>query len=172
MSEPSAPPAPPARSVAGACARAVEWLIGGVLLVVVVLACLQVFMRFVLDRPLSWPEELSTLLLVWAVMFGSFVAVVRQSHLRVDFIAARLPGLAGALVNTLSQLCILAVACGMAWYGWAFYESTAGDHSTTLGYGRNLYYLPIAIAGAAMVPAVLRNLVAAWSRDGAPGSAA
>jgi TRAP-type C4-dicarboxylate transport system permease small subunit len=167
MSAPSTNPEAPPSSLVGSFAQLIEWVVGGVLLVIVMLACLQIFMRFVLDRPLSWPEELSTLLLVWAVAFGSFVAVVRQSHLRVDFIAAKVPGLAGDLVNTLSQLCILAVACGMAWYGWAFYSSTAGDTSTTLGYGRNLYYLPIAIAGAAMIPAVLCNLVAVWSRGGA-----
>lgn len=147
----------------GSVLRGADFLSGLVLLVIVVLSCLQVFMRFVLDAPLSWPEELSTLLLVWAVFLGSAVAVAREGHLRVDFVISRLSPTGARVVRSFAQLCVLAVAIAMCWSGWQFFKSTTGDTSTSLGYGRNLYYLPIALSGAAMVAASVINLARLWT---------
>lgn len=143
--------------------RGAEFLGGLVLLAIVMLSCLQVFMRFVLDAPLPWPEELSTLLLVWAVFVGSAVAVAREAHLRVDFVISRLSPRGARVVRSFAQLCVLVVAIAMCWFGWQFFKSTAGDTSTSLGYGRNLYYLPIALSGAAMIAASVINLTRLWT---------
>lgn len=140
----------------------IEWTVGLILLVITALACMQVFNRYVMEAPLTWTEEFAQLLLVWAVMLGAAAGIKRGGHLRVDFLVSRLPSVPRRVLVVLINALVFAVALGMTWYGWVFYQSTSGDYSTSLGYARNLFYLPIPISGLLMmafiVPATAREL--------------
>jgi TRAP-type transport system small permease protein len=140
----------------------IEWTVGLLLLVITALACMQVFNRYIMEAPLSWTEELAQLLLVWAVMLGAAASIKRDGHLRVDFLVSRLPSVPRRALLVLINVLVFAVALGMTWYGWVFYQSTSGDYSTSLGYARNLFYLPIPVSGllmmAFLVPATIAEL--------------
>ena len=49
----------------------------------VLLLCLQVFMRFVLHQAFSWNEELSRFVFVWFCYLAGSLGVQRQGHIRV-----------------------------------------------------------------------------------------
>jgi len=56
-----------------------EIFIGQIILIVFVISsALQVIMRCVFNNPLSWPEELSSVLLVWLVFIGATAISKRQ----------------------------------------------------------------------------------------------
>ena len=50
----------------------------------VLLLCLQVFMRFVLHQAFSWNEELSRFVFVWFCYLAGSLGVQRQGHIRVS----------------------------------------------------------------------------------------
>lgn len=127
------------------------WVLAVLLAVIVVLAALQVFTRYVLDDPLRWTQEVSRLLLVWSVFLGAAAATGRNAHIKVDLVAHHL-GERGLRVIELGQYLVgAAIGVSMAIYGWRFYSQTRGDFSTSLGYPRNLFYLPVSIGGALIV---------------------
>ncbi|MHB8916733.1 MAG: TRAP transporter small permease [Desulfocucumaceae bacterium] len=60
--------------------------------VMVLAVLLQVFFRYVLNSPLSWPEELTIYLMAWMAFVGSAVAVKSSEHIGVDLLLTFLPG--------------------------------------------------------------------------------
>ena len=64
-----------------------EIFIGQIILAVfVVLSALQVIMRCVFNYPLSGPEQLSSILLVWLVFIGATAISKRHNHVRVEIL--------------------------------------------------------------------------------------
>lgn len=69
----------------------VEFFIPAFMLVVMlVVVNLQVFMRFVLQNPLSWPEEISRWCLVWITFAGLGYGAHNEALVRIDFFVKRL----------------------------------------------------------------------------------
>lgn len=52
----------------------------------------QVIFRFVLDAPLSWPEELGRLLFIWLVFLGSVVVTRAEDHIAIELFDQALDG--------------------------------------------------------------------------------
>jgi TRAP-type C4-dicarboxylate transport system permease small subunit len=50
---------------------------------------IQVVFRYILNNPLSWPEELAGYVLVWFTLFGAVVATKRKAHTIVEFLLKR-----------------------------------------------------------------------------------
>lgn len=59
--------------------------------VMVMAILLQVFCRYILNSPLSWPEELTIFLMAWVAFIGSAVAVKSSEHIGVDLLIFFLP---------------------------------------------------------------------------------
>lgn len=139
-----------------------EWTAGGLLSIIVILTTFQVSARYIFSSPVNWIEEFCQLLLVWAVMLGAAATVKTNAHLAVDFILQRLNPLLRRAAVVLINTGVLILSIGMVWYGMDFYWRTAGDYSTSLGFARNLYYLPIPVAGMLMTififPATISSL--------------
>ena len=67
-------------------------MIAGALIAVMFAAIvLGVFMRYVLESPLAWTDELAVCLLLWATFLGGAFAVRTDEHVSFDVIYAALP---------------------------------------------------------------------------------
>lgn len=139
-----------------------EWLVGALLGLIVLLSGTQVFFRYVLAQPINWIEEFAQLLLVWAVMLGAAAGIKRNGHLRIDFLFNLTSGKLRCIAIIVVNLLVAVVALGMIVHGSAFYVDTAGDYSTSLGFARNLFYMPIPVSGGLtlvfLVPATIKAL--------------
>ncbi|WP_338722025.1 TRAP transporter small permease [Devosia sp. XK-2] len=62
-----------------------KYLLTAILVTISVVLVLQVFMRYVINSPLVWAEELARYLLVWCTMIGTSLAVRESRHIVVDF---------------------------------------------------------------------------------------
>lgn len=67
-------------------------LIGILMALMVIVMCYQVVLRYVFNDANIWSEEVTRYMFVYAVLFGSFVAVRRNSHLQVDFLINLMKG--------------------------------------------------------------------------------
>lgn len=62
-----------------------KYLLTAILVAISVVLVLQVFMRYFVNSPLVWAEELARYLLVWCTMIGTSLAVRESRHIVVDF---------------------------------------------------------------------------------------
>ena len=72
----------------------------------IIVLSMGVFWRYVLHQPLTWSDELASILFLWLAMLGAVVAMMRHSHMRlttlVDYFSPSLRQIADALVLVLS----------------------------------------------------------------------
>lgn len=88
------------------------------LLLIGVSMATQVFMRSVFSAPLSWPEELSQFLFVWASVLGAVGAAKRFGLVRVETVVEKLPPTARKALEILILIAIGALLAVLGWQGW------------------------------------------------------
>ncbi len=74
--------------------RLLRWGVSFTLFVVVAITIAQIVMRYALNAPLIWSEELARFLIVWMTFLGAAVVCCEGRHLNVDvFFRAAPPAL-------------------------------------------------------------------------------
>jgi TRAP-type C4-dicarboxylate transport system permease small subunit len=74
------------------------WLALGLFWLLGVTVAIQFFTRYALGSSAAWTEEIARYLLIGMVFIGASVGVVRDSHIRVDFLQRTLPPRAGRIL--------------------------------------------------------------------------
>lgn len=128
--------------------RLPEDTVGALLLAALLLiTLLNVFVRYFTDQSFAWTEEISSFLMLLLCMAGSASAIVRDSHIRVEYFfdggdATRRSRLAkfSAIANALFFLALGVLSTQMAWDEYRF-----GDTSPAIGLPKWWYsvWLPI-----------------------------
>ncbi len=67
--------------------KVIEWLLVGLLSLMVFNVSWQVFSRFVIGNPSSWTEELTRYSLIWLGMIGAGYVTGKKMHLAIDYFA-------------------------------------------------------------------------------------
>lgn len=78
---------------------------------------LQVFMRFCLDSPLVWSEEVARYLFMWISLIGWVFATRSGTHIRVSIIADNLPPSAQRTLNVINLVLTVVFSVILFWYG-------------------------------------------------------
>lgn len=89
------------------------------LLGMIVLACLQIFMRNAFDGGWLWADPVLRVLLLWSALLGAMAASRQDKHISIDVFSKWLPPALQTLSKILSSLFAAAI-CGIAAYysGW------------------------------------------------------
>ena len=88
-------------------ARATE-IPAAILVAVEILVLLAgVISRYVFNRPLTWSDELASILFLWLAMLGAVIALRRGEHMRLTAIASRVSPRLRALLETVAALVVL-----------------------------------------------------------------
>ncbi len=98
--------------------RGVERLVATVFGLIVAIALLQVFHRFVLNSSLSWSEEAQIFGHIWIVFLGIPVAYRRGAHLFIETFCDMLPRGPRAAFNLMVELTWAAFALSLMMLGW------------------------------------------------------
>ena len=126
-------------------ARGIQWLIALmarllyvslVAAVAVMLGCivLQVVMRYVVHRSLSWSEELAILMFAWATLGGLALGVREGFHVRLDIVLNLLPQAARLWSERAIEALTALFGGYLAWSGVRFLDFTKGTVSAAIGY--------------------------------------
>jgi C4-dicarboxylate transporter, DctQ subunit len=99
--------------------RIEDGLILLLLLGMILLACLQIFMRNAFDSGWLWADPALRVLLLWTALLGAMVASRHDRHISIDVVSRWLPPLLRAFSRTFSSL-FAGVVCSVAAFyaGW------------------------------------------------------
>ena len=78
------------KKITSVVSKILEYIVGGLFLVIAATALSQVFTRYVLRHSLVWAHELDILLMIWAVWLCAAIGIHRKAHLRVTLLSERL----------------------------------------------------------------------------------
>lgn len=93
--------------------------LAGLLLVFIMLSvCLEVIMRYFLNRPQVWVTEVIECLLLYITFLGSAWLLREEGHIRVDVVINRVGRRTGALFGIIGSIIGLFVSLTLAVYGF------------------------------------------------------
>lgn len=104
---------------------------------------LQIFMRYVVGASLSWSEELSRYLFIWATYLGVAYGVRKDAHIRVSMVTDLMSARNAVYMRILTHILFGAFAAFVMYQGWIMVEKTFrfGQKSASLGIPMGFVYL-------------------------------
>ena len=111
---------------------------------------LQVVTRYGFNHPLTWPEELCTLLLVWMTFFGASLLLKKEQHIEIDFFTKLMPRRAQQLLGLMNVILIFAFLTVVAWGAWKLQFFQSRHYSVALGIPKNFFSLPVLVSSVSM----------------------
>lgn len=128
---------------------------------------LQVFCRLVLNSPLSWTEEASTICFVWITMIGSSLALKRGEHFAVELLHRRLPDKPRRAAGVLVGLLLISFSILLVYEGFFMARRNVAVITPAMEISRSIPYSAVAGGGLLMlvrsVEILIRN-----ARGGGP----
>ena len=145
-----------------------------VVAVIVMLTCIvvQVVMRYVVGKTLSWSEELAILMFAWATLGGLALGVREGFHVRLDLIVSYLPSTARVWAERTIELLTAVFGGYLLWSGTRFYEMTGGSVSAAIGYPIEFLHVLAPIAGGMICLFSIARVFTAPAAEDAPELAA
>jgi tripartite ATP-independent transporter DctM subunit len=66
-----------------------------------------VIARYLFNRPLTWSDELASILFLWLAMLGAVIALRRSEHMRLGFLVSPAPPRGRAFIETLATTAVV-----------------------------------------------------------------
>jgi TRAP-type C4-dicarboxylate transport system permease small subunit len=125
----------------------------GLMLVVI---CLQVFCRFVLNSALSWPEEGARFLMIWSMFLAAAYVQRERGHVCFRFFADRLPESVDLVLRIVMNLAVVAFLAVTVWGGVKESVMLSSMKTGALRISRSIPYLSVPVGAALMIVVTLR----------------
>ena len=97
--------------------KCVDWLSVVLFLLIFILALGQIFIRYVLNIPLVWSEELIRYAFVWICYLGWVLGTRNRSHIQITIIINMFPKIVQKLIDTFNSLILVVFSAYMIVYG-------------------------------------------------------
>ncbi|MCD6252875.1 MAG: TRAP transporter small permease [Thermotogae bacterium] len=131
--------------------KGINWILFLLLSAMVCFIFTQVFSRFVLNRPLSWTEELSRHLMIWMAFLAASVGYRRGVHLSINLVEERLKGWSKRIYQLLLTIPAVVFLGYMTFYGFKLVEKTSVQVASALQYKMSYVYLSIPVSALLML---------------------
>jgi TRAP-type C4-dicarboxylate transport system permease small subunit len=148
-----------ARRLLGWGRRRAEDVLTALLLAMFVAFMLQIVTRYVLNAPLSWTAELSTLAWVWGVLWGAGLVLRDEEEIRFDLLYGAMPGGARRVCDAVTGIAVVVV------FTWSlpamvdYVTFMKVERSAYLGIRFDLLYSVYLVFAIAMI---IRHAAIAW----------
>ena len=154
--------------------RAASNLVEGLLLLMMVVLCADVFLgvfsRYVIGRTFTWYDEIARLLFVWIVFLGAAVGVRRTAHFRLHLLVDRFPPGVRRVADVFGVLVLIGFGLVLIQQGWKLVELGQFQRTPVMGLSKQYVYLSVPAGGALII---LYSLPQLWrALRGGPGPAA
>jgi TRAP-type C4-dicarboxylate transport system permease small subunit len=151
-------------------ARAGSNVVEGLLLLMMVALCADVFPRYVIGSTFTWYDEIARLLFVWIVFLGAAVGVRRTAHFRLHLLVDRFPPGLRRAADVFGVLVLMGFGLVLIQQGWKLVELGQFQRTPVMGLSKQYVYLSVPAGGALII---LYSLPHLWrALRGIPGPAA
>ena len=110
----------------------IEWWAVCLLAGLVVIVCLGVFFRYVLNSSLTWYDEFASYMLVWLTFYGSVVADYQRRHIAFELVVDKLAPPARKVVDVVAELAVLGFQFVLLYYGWVLMQRMGDETAISL----------------------------------------
>ena len=138
----------------------VEWWATFLLALMVVLVCLGVFFRYVLDASLAWYDEFASYLLVWLTFYGAVSASYHRRHIGFETFIARLMPVTRKRLEIVAEFLVLGFQTVLLYYGWLLTHKMGDETAISLVWVRmGWVYSVLPITGGLMLLISVQRLL-------------
>jgi len=134
-------------------------IVGGLLALIMggmtVLVFSSVVLRYVLNSPVTWSEELASLLFAWLTFVGAYVGFRTHSHIRIDTLTMLLPAGVRSGIRRAGDAGVLLVLGVFIWQGFSLVTTTWSLEFPAMEISRGYLYLSLPIGACLMLVAIL-----------------
>ena len=143
-----------------------EFLAGGLLVVMAVLAFLNILARYLTRYSFAFTEEIEVAALVWITMLGAAIAFREALHLGFGILRDRLPRPVRRGLAALTGVTAVATMAVLAWAGWRQIQSQIALSTTSeaLGIPEWIYTSALPVGALLVIVRVLQGLGTEISR--------
>ncbi len=128
---------------------------------------LQVFCRYVLNAPLTWPEELAVLTFAWMIFLGAALVQGSDSHISIDTLRRRAGPRLGRALDLVRHGAIGLCAVLLIWQGLGLARRTVPLTYPAMGISRAFLYGAVPVCFALLLVNVMRAAIAPAPRPAA-----
>ena len=143
--------------------RLLDWIItrftAASILLILIIICIQVFFRFVLNDALPWPEEASRFLMIWALFLGGAYAFFEREHASITFFSGRLPIWARRTNDIFIHLVIIGFFGVLMYGGWQEMSTLKGMSTGSLRISRAIPYAAIPISSIVYIAFAIKIII-------------
>jgi TRAP-type C4-dicarboxylate transport system permease small subunit len=134
-------------------------IVGGLLALIMggmtVLVFSSVVLRYVLNSPVTWSEELASLLFAWLTFVGAYVGFRTHSHIRIDTLTMLLPAGVRSGIRRAVDAGVLLLLGVFVWQGFSLVTTTWSLEFPAMEISRGYLYLSLPIGACLMLVAIL-----------------
>jgi len=120
---------------------------------------LQIFFRYVLNRPLVWPYEVTIFAFIWTVMLGACYAKRHNVHVVFNLVYDRQKPRVQFIFRTISNVLIIAAFCIALYPTYKFIKFMRIDRSMALGIPFDIAYGPYLVFMVIIIGRVAYDLI-------------
>jgi len=123
-----------------------------------------VFFRYVLNRPISWSEEIPRYIMVWLSFPAASIALRRKHHVGVMIVVDNLPRVLRKLVRFMGNIFILFFLFIATREGYLLARMVGSDQRTPMAdLPMALLYYSIPVGCALMIIQLIRIAILEWN---------
>jgi TRAP-type C4-dicarboxylate transport system permease small subunit len=149
-----------ARGGGAAFDRALEALLAIIVALTALATLLQVFRRYVLNAPLSWPEEFAVLMFGWMILLGAALVQRRDGHISIDLLRRRVGARAARRLDAIRWLVIGSASVVLIWQGIGLAERTVALKYPAMGISRAFLYGAVPVCFGLLLINLVRSILA------------
>lgn len=143
--------------------RIEDWLLAGLVLLLVVLAGGQIILRDFFATGISWGDPLMRQLVLWTGMLGALAAVRDEKHIALDVLQRFLSPLAQKITRIVTCGFAAAICAALAWYCWVMLAIDYEGATPSSAFAKVPAWIPETILPTAFALMALRFVLRAFA---------
>ena len=128
------------------------------LLLMIVITCLQVFLRYVLNNPTSWSGEVAIILLIWLGYLGIALGIKDKEHISIDYLYAKLNEKYRKALDCFFYVAVILFSILMIVNGRLLVGVTTMQKLPATGLSKAILYSALIVSGVLMILYSFRNI--------------
>lgn len=140
--------------------KILEWILAGLIILMVVGCFWQIFTRFILKNPSKYTEEFLRYALIWLTMLGVPFAYGKEKHISIQFITKTFQP-KNSLITKIGIECLIVILSVFVMIagGYMVTANASGQISPAMQIPMECYYICIPISGVLMVVYCIERII-------------